>query len=146
MKPEDITDRPVPPWELPDAFRRDGVPHRAGWLYGLANAAYGACSLALLLSLPTLLAAVAGDVHGPDAMVFAAVAALLALPALLLGGLALTLARRDRGLMLRGLMDPAGQDRTAIAAKMGRDAVVFSLVVDGAAVALLLLALCRGQP
>jgi hypothetical protein len=28
MKPEGITDRPLPPWELPGAFRRDITPHR----------------------------------------------------------------------------------------------------------------------
>ncbi len=47
--------------------------------------------------------------------------------------------------MLRGLMDPGGQDRTAIAAQMGRDAVVLSLILWGAAAyVLLLLALSRG--
>lgn len=144
MKPDGITDRPVPPWELPGAFRRDGVPHRAGWLDALANAAYGACSLALLLSIPAVLAPVGGGVGGPDAKMFAALAAILALPALLLGTAALALARRDLGLMLRGLMDPSGQDRTAIAAKMGRDAVVFGLIICGTAGAMFLLAICRG--
>jgi hypothetical protein len=46
--------------------------------------------------------------------------------------------------MLRGLMDPSGRERTTAAAKRGRETVVFSLVICGAAVAVLLRALCRG--
>jgi hypothetical protein len=143
VKPDGITDRPVPPWELPGAFRRDAEPHRADWLSGLANAAYGACSLAFVISTPIVLVAVVGGRE--EAEVGAAVLAISALPGLLLGAVALAQARRDLGLMLRGLMDPGGQDRTAIAAQRGRDAVVLSLILRGAAAyVLLLLALSRG--
>ena len=144
MKPEGITDRPIPPWELPGAFRRDGESHRADWLSRLASAGNVACAFALLIAVPFGLAAVSGGAHWWDAEVFAALAVLFAVPALLLGITALAQARRDLGLMLRGVMDPSGRDRTADAAKMGRDTVVFSLTLCGAAVALLLLALCRG--
>jgi hypothetical protein len=70
----------------------------------------------------------------------AALVILFTLPGLLLGVLTLAQARRDLGLMLRGFMDPSGQDRTAIAARMGRDTVVFSLFIwAGAAFVVLLL-------
>ena len=143
MKPDGITDRPVPPWELPGAFRRDCQPHRADWLSRLARAGHVACALALLNSVGFALAAVSGGPR-PAAEVSAAAAVLFAGPALLLGVTALAQARRDLGLMLRGVMDPSGRDRTADAAKMGRDTVVFNSILCGAAVALLLLALCRG--
>ena len=143
MKPEGITDRPIPPWELPGAFRRDCQPHRADWLSRLARAGHVACALALLNSVGFALAAVSGGPR-PAAEVSAAAAVLFAVPALLLGVTALAQARRDLGLMLRGVMDPSGQDRTAAAAQMGRETVVFSLVICGAAVAVLLRALCRG--
>jgi hypothetical protein len=97
----------------------------------------------LLNSVGFALAAVSGGPR-PAAEVSAAAAVLFAGPALLLGVTALAQARRDLGLMLRGVMDPSGQDRTAAAAQMGRETVVFSLVICGAAVAVLLRALCRG--
>src|SRR3954467_11731752 len=34
-----ITDRPLPPWELPGNFRRDCEPHRASLLQGVARVA-----------------------------------------------------------------------------------------------------------
>jgi hypothetical protein len=144
MKPEGITDRPGPPWELPGAFRRDGEPHRADWLTRLARAAYGACSFALVMSILLGCTTVEGGTRWGDAEVAAALVVLYTLPGLLLGSIALAQARRDLGLMLRGLMDPSGQDRTAEAAQWGRNAVVVSLISCGAAVALLLVALCRG--
>jgi hypothetical protein len=143
MKPEGITDRPVPPWERPGAFRCDGEPHRADWLSKWASAGHVACALALLNSVGFALAAVSGGPR-PAAEVSAAAAVLFAVPALLLGSITLAQARRDLGLMLRGLMDPSGRDRTTAAAKVGRETVVFSLVICGAAVAVLLRALCRG--
>jgi hypothetical protein len=143
MKPEGITDRPVPPWELPGAFRRDGEPHRADGLSRLANAGHVACAFALLLSVSVGLAAFS-SANWQEAEVFAALVVLFAVPALLLGVIALAQARRDLGLMLRGLMGPSGRDRTTKAARMGRETVVFSLIICGAAVAVLLRALCRG--
>jgi hypothetical protein len=143
MKPEGITDRPVPPWELPGAFRRDCEPHRADWLFRLANAGHVACAFALLLSVSVGLAAFS-SANWQEAEVFAALVVLFAVPALLLGVIALAQARRDLGLMLRGVMDPSGRDRTTKAARMGRETVAFSLILCGAAVAVLLRALCRG--
>ena len=144
MKPDGITDRPVPPWELPGAFRRDGEPHRAGWVSRLARAGQGATSFALLLAVPAVFAPVGGGVPWRDAEVFAASAGLFALPGLLLGVTAMVQARRDLGLMQRGLMDPSGRGRTADAAQIGREAVVFSLLISAGAAVVLLLALWRG--
>jgi hypothetical protein len=144
MSPEGITDRPIPPWELPGAFRRDCLPHRADWLSGLARAGHVAASFALRISVPVGLIAVSGPHWRKDMEVSAALAVLFAVPALLLGVTALAQARRDLGLMLRGLMDPSGRGRTTAAVKMGRETVVFSLFICGAAVAVLLLALCCG--
>jgi ABC-type dipeptide/oligopeptide/nickel transport system permease component len=144
MKPDGITDRPVPPWELPGAFCRDGEPHRADWLCRVGRAGCGAALFAWVISLPITFAAVSDSVRWRNAKVSAALVVLFALPGLLLGITAMAQARRDLGLMLRGMMDPSGRGRTADAAVMGRDAVVFSLIICGAAVALLLLALRRG--
>jgi hypothetical protein len=144
MKPDGITDRPVPPWELPGAFRRDGEPHRADWLCRLARAGFGGCLFAWVMSILLGCTIVEGGTRWGEARVAGALIVLYTLPGLLLGSIALVQARRDLGLMLRGLVDPSGQGRTAVAAKMGRDAVVFSLIICGAAVALLLVAFCHG--
>jgi hypothetical protein len=144
MKPEGITDRPVPPWELPGAFRRDGEPHRADWLYRLAQAARWATALAMVQAGPTFFPAVGGSVRGPGAEVLAAGALLFALPGFLLAITAVAQARSDLGLMYRGLMDPSGRGRTADAAHIGREAVVFSFLISAGAAVVLLLALRRG--
>jgi hypothetical protein len=87
MRNQGITDKPVPPWQLPGAVRRDCEPHRV--------------ELFQRLSLVTSLLAAAG--------------ALLVVPALLALGLAVAvwfMARDDLALMRLGRMGPAGEDDT----------------------------------
>ncbi len=86
MRNEGITDKPVPPWELPGAVRRDCEPHRG--------------DLLLRLSMLTLCLAAA------------VIPALLAWP---LGVAVWVMARHDLALMRLGGMDPAGQADTRAA-------------------------------
>jgi hypothetical protein len=88
MRHEGITDKPVPPWQLPGAVRRDCEPHRVEFFQRL--------------SLVTSLLAAAG--------------ALLVVPALLALGLAVAvwfMAGDDLALMRLGRMDPAGAADTS---------------------------------
>src|SRR4051794_27651763 len=107
-----ITDRPVPPWELPGHFRMDGAPHRNGLLDAIAFLgvlAHGfSAAAAFLGALPLLLTA---DVRcpGKPVVALAAASAGLALAGGALCGVARALARRDLAQMSGGLMDPRGR-------------------------------------
>jgi hypothetical protein len=104
MRNQGITDKPVPPWELSGAVRRDCEPHR-GELLGR-------------LSLVTSWLAAAG--------------ALLVIPGLLALALAVAvrvMARHDLALMRLGGMDPAGEDDTRQAGVESIFAALVLLVV-----------------
>jgi hypothetical protein len=83
MRPEGITDRPGPPWELPGTIRRDREPHRGPLLRWGARLVTALGVLGVWLVVP----------------------ALLGLP---LGVAVWRAARRDLALMRLGRMDPAG--------------------------------------
>jgi hypothetical protein len=84
MNLEGITDRPVPPWELPGAFRRDCEPHRGPLLRRLGV-------LTVYLDL-------FGVVFPPAV-----------LPALPLGVAVWVMACRDLAGMRLGRVDPRGE-------------------------------------
>jgi hypothetical protein len=87
MRNEGITDKPVPPWQLPGAIRRDCEPHRGPLLRRLGV-------LAVWLDLLGVLF--------PPAV----------LPALPLGVAVWVMARRDLAGMRLGLVDPGGEADT----------------------------------
>ena len=87
MRPEGITDRPVPPWELPGAVRRDCEPHRGELLRWLSRVTAFLAAAGVLFIVP----------------------ALFALP---LGAAVWVMARHDLALMRLGGMDPAGEADT----------------------------------
>ncbi len=100
MKNEGITDKPVPPWELPGAVRRDCKPHRGELLRRLDLLAVLLAWAGALLIVPSLLA--------------------LALVAVIC-----VMARHDPALMRLGLMDPAGEADTR---RAGRGLVPVALL------------------
>jgi hypothetical protein len=100
MRNEGITDRPVPPWQLPGAVRRDCEPHRGELLRRLDLVAVLLAWAGALLIVPSLLA--------------------LALVAFIR-----FLARHDLALMRRGLLDPAGEADTR---RAGRGLVPVALL------------------
>ncbi len=111
MRPDGITDRPVPPWELPGAFRRDGEPHRRRLVVALGQAAFGltfllgGTPLALLPVLPWTRAWEFPEWWGLPLL------PLLGIPPSLA---AWALARHDLALIRRGHMDPAGEQAMRI--------------------------------
>lgn len=90
MKPEGITGRPVPPWQLPGAVRRDCEPHRGPLLAFLATSGVVTAGVSALFPL--------WPVTGPLALTLTLAASWMA--------------RRDLALMRRGLMDPGGEAQT----------------------------------
>jgi hypothetical protein len=114
--PDGVTARPLPPWELPGAFRCDCEPHRAFILRLWGRVALMAGFLSIFLYLP----------------------ALAALPA---GAAVYVLARQDLARMRAGLMDPQGENATWAAMGEAAGAVLLSLwgASSGAFVALSLL-------
>jgi hypothetical protein len=104
MKPEGITDRPGPPWELPGAVRRDCEPHRGLLVKCVCRTAevLSGClviaPLAVCLVLPWTLRM---PVLFWGMPLFGLAGALPSLAAW-------ALARHDLALIRRGRMDPAG--------------------------------------
>jgi hypothetical protein len=117
MRNEGITDKPVPPWQLPGVVRRDCEPHR-GELLGR-------------LSLVTTWLAAAG--------------ALLVVPGLIALAMAVAIrvmARHDLALMRLGGMDPAGEDDTRQAGGEAMFAALVLLVVWATLALLICCSLC----
>jgi hypothetical protein len=102
MRNEGITDRPVPPWEMPGAVRRDCEPHRGPLVQRLGRTAYalsGLLSVAPVFLLPVLLLTRPRLVWGVP---------LFPLVGFLPSLTAWVLARHDLALIRGGRMDPAG--------------------------------------
>ena len=120
MRPDDITDQPGPPWELPGAFRRDCEPHsgplvlRAGRTAHVLSGCLAIAPLALCIVLPLPLRGLA---VWPG--IFLGLAGVL--PSLA----AWALARHDLALMRRGRMDSAGEP----AVQLGRQHALTGMAV-----------------
>jgi hypothetical protein len=104
MRPEGITDRPVRPWELPGAFRRDCEPHRGPLVVFLGRAAFALSFVLAAIPLVDLPVLQAWRFPG------------WGLPLIPLAGtlpsLAVwALARHDLALIRGGWMDPAGESQ-----------------------------------
>lgn len=90
MSPSDPHDLELPPWEQPDAVRRDCEPHRGELLAKLGNITLYCGAISIVSCMP----------------------ALVAMP---LGLTVWVTARTDLKRMQRGLVDPAGRELTEAA-------------------------------
>jgi hypothetical protein len=105
MRNEGITDRPVRPWQLPGAVRRDCEPHRGPLVRRVGHAAF---VLSLLLAVTPLVLLPGVPLMGAGEFPEWGVP-LFPLAGVLPSLAAWALARHDLALMRQGLMDPAGE-------------------------------------
>ena len=99
------TNKPIPPWELPGCFRRDGEPHRGVLLQRMGTASVLVSAAALtpcLFGLPVA----------------------FGLPLSLATWI---LARSDLSKMQKGLMDPAGKSLTSYARYLALAGLVLNI-------------------
>jgi hypothetical protein len=105
MRNEGITDRPVPPWQLPGAVRRDCEPHRGPLVQGACRTA-SALSCLLAFAPLYLLPGLFVTRWWPQLLWGVP---LLPLVGFLASLAAWAVARHDLALIRAGRMDPAGR-------------------------------------
>ncbi|MBY0524966.1 MAG: hypothetical protein K2R98_16290 [Gemmataceae bacterium] len=102
MDPTPSFDAAMPPWEQPEAVRRDLPPHRAEILSFLASASMVCASVSSCLFF-------------------------LGIVGVGFGLVTVELAKRDLDRMGQGLLDPSGQEQTTRALARGERGIVTSL-------------------